>query len=393
MNSPVKVLLADAARHRKPTGYGKNARSLIRMLSKDPNIELAVQHVVNPWEIDDETRRRLGEYTECSILSAKNFDVVLHVGNPASCRKYDAPTLAFSYCDTSDLPKLFIDKLSLVDGIVAPNFSNLDIYRRNFKRVYFAQPGIDEHPFKRIERFRVEGRKEFTFIFVGSFSYRKGFDVMIEAFAQEFEPHEAHLFIHIPGDQCDAAANDIFRRSSEFGRAVNVSLSSSIISEAWMARFYNRADCLLTCTRGEGWGLPQVEAMLCELPIISPFGSAMADYLTPEVALRIDTSPLRVVDILSSMGASYKAAHGFGSNSIHEPSLESVRRQMRFAWGNREAVAKLGVAARHHILTHFSEEHFGRRMAEAIQSFHNDMQAEATSVTSAPPVDTDNLDV
>ncbi|MGE0715951.1 MAG: glycosyltransferase family 4 protein [Alphaproteobacteria bacterium] len=366
MPPPVRVFIADAGRHKQPSGYGKNARSFIRTLGRDPRFTVVVQRTDTPWGIDAETQARLGTYEEADTAEAGRCDCVLQVGAAMSCRRFDLPSLIFSCCDVSDLPPSQVQKLRNADGVIAPNAANFRVYSSHFENVFLAQQGIDEQPFKPRKNDRADGQDVFTFLFVGSFSYRKGVDVLISAFLAEFTPDEAHLHIHMPGEQTDRAANDIIARMNQKRRLGRFSLSSDNLSEAWLCRFYNRTDCFVTCTRGEGWGLPIVEAMLCGLPVIAPFASGMADYLNPDVALPIATTPRRAADISDPFGENFRKTYGVGKIAFHEPEMSSVRRQMRAAWEAGPALAVMGARGREHILTRFSEDRFGRQIADAI---------------------------
>src|SRR5207247_1086784 len=56
-----------------------------------------------------------------------------------------------------------------------------------------------------------------------------------------------------------------------------------------LAALYRSADCFVLPSRGEGWGMPLLEAMACGLPVIATDWSGPRDFLKEDWAY-----PLRV---------------------------------------------------------------------------------------------------
>ena len=69
----------------------------------------------------------------------------------------------------------------------------------------------------------------------------------------------------------------------------------------WTCRFccrYGAVDVLVQPSRGEGWGLPMVEAMACGTPVIGTRWSGPAEFLTEE-----NSYPLRTDGLVPNHGA------------------------------------------------------------------------------------------
>jgi glycosyltransferase involved in cell wall biosynthesis len=334
---------------------------------KRPDFEVAVQRVDTPWLIDESFQEELKQLPQA--IDDSSADIVLQICTPPGCRRYARPSLLLTYLDVSDLPPKWVAHVQRADGAIALSRAALYSYQRHVPVVYLVSQGIAEAAFQPRPRYRPEGREQYSFIFVGSWSFRKGVDILVDAFVQEFKPEEAHLHLHIPGAQGDRAANETIASMLRHQRLANISFSSGNLTEAWMSRLYNRHDCFVTLTRGEGWGMPIHEAMLCGLPVIAPFGSAMQDFLNPEVALLVPTNPMSAAAITEEIGGNFRETYGTDGITYDEPDGSVARKHMRFLLNNPDAGHHLGAEARAHMLKTFPESRFGDDMAAALLDF------------------------
>ncbi len=363
----IRIVISDGGRHRQPTGYGKNARSLIDGLGKIPDFEVAIIDTPGDYQIEDELSEPIKLYEK--VKTVKGFDCVLQVGQPMSCKKFPIPSLIFTNIDTSDMPKDWVAALSNADAVLAPNATNFELFKRYFKSVYLTQQGVPERLFKPQPQRRSEGRAKYSFIFVGTYSFRKGVDLLLPAFIQEFSASEAHLHLHIPGDQADRAANGVIEMMNAYDRVSDISLSTQSLTEQWMSRIYSRHDCFVTATRGEGWGLPIVESMLCGLPVIVPNSTGIKDYVSSDVAFPLPTKTKQVDNIdIDSFGAQFRKTYCNAGITYEEVDVDDLRKAMRSVFNNRESARYVGVKARAHILQNFSEKRFVNAVADAVRA-------------------------
>ena len=346
------------------------------MLKADTRFELSILHHGKGSDADDILAITAGVPV---VENTAGADFVLQICQPGSCRKYPQPSGLLGYADTSDIPENWVEAMRRADCIFAPNTSNYEIYRRYFDKVYLTLPGIATQPFATRKNYRKEGSAQFSFITIGSFSFRKGVDILLEAFLTEFKPEEAHLHFHLQDHQIDAAINMICKLSVQHGTPPNITVTSNKMSEEWISRWYNRSDCYITATRGEGWGLPIHEAMLCALPVIAPFSTAMKDYLNEEVAYLVPAQIQQVSEIENPFGFNFKNSYGQGTIAYWEPQVKDLRAQMRHVWLNRDEAEQRGKAGQAHMLRQFNEQGFGQRVGDAIIAFMESRAAQAVS--------------
>ena len=131
--------------------------------------------------------------------------------------------------------------------------------------------GVDPEVYRPgLEPLPLPGGPQIRFLFVGGTIFRKGIDVLLTAFGRAFRPTDgvglvvkemgAHSFYR--GQTAEA---DVMKLRE---RGYAVEYIDRALSEAEMAGLYSACDCLVHPFRGEGFGLPVVEAMACGLPVI-----------------------------------------------------------------------------------------------------------------------------
>jgi len=115
----------------------------------------------------------------------------------------------------------------------------------------------------------------FLFIYVCHPTFRKGIEVVIEAFAHAFASDpDAGLVI-----ASTAHSSSLFQPDPSVG--AKIWLLDAPLSERDLAGVYRACKVYVCASRGEGWNLPMMEAAAVGLPVIVPRTSAHPD-LVPE---------------------------------------------------------------------------------------------------------------
>ena len=123
---------------------------------------------------------------------------------------------------------------------------------------------------------------EFRFLFVGGTIYRKGIDLLLAAYRLAFDASD---------DVClvikDVGADTVYKGQTHRariralqtrGRGPAIVYLDGTLPDSEVAGLYRACDVLVHPYRGEGFGLPILEAMACGIPAIVTNGGACLDF-------------------------------------------------------------------------------------------------------------------
>jgi len=208
-----------------------------------------------------------------------------------------------------------------------------------------------------------------VFVSVFSWSYRKGYDVLLEAFFRAFTRSE-NVSLRIVSSVPDFVGGDknITNRIEDFKKemcAANVRMCAAagelpevtwygnkVLSRPEIRHVLGSSDAFALASRGEGWGLPVAEAMSMALPVVVPNHTGLSAFCHG------DTSYLVPVD------ESQKDRAGFPRLSVDAFS-EALKNVVKDARSTGRAQA-IGRAARQRMKERWSPEGVVSLIAERV---------------------------
>jgi glycosyltransferase involved in cell wall biosynthesis len=187
----------------------------------------------------------------------------------------------------------------------------------------------------------------FRFLAILDWKLRKGWDVLVRAYVEEFAEHEDVTLVIKAWSSLgydNAAIGDmlqtLFRDLGRDQRTVpDLALEIVPTPRADLPGLYRAADCLVAPSRAQAWGRPVLEAMAAGLPVIGTACGACGELLTPELAFPIDHARVPV----PAAGTREEPAC---IGRWLEPDIGSLRRLMRAAVADRDAGRAVGERAR-----------------------------------------------
>lgn len=235
--------------------------------------------------------------------------------------------------ETTRIPPSWVDKINNFDGLLVPCAQNKQSFAESGVTIPIevVHWGYDPEIWHEIER---PDDGIFTFGTMGALSIRKGTDVLVDAFREAFPPdikdvrlicktsHPAYPFM-VKDDR------------------IEVQMTPVSYTEL-MRDFFQRVDCFVFPTRGEGAGMPPMEAMATGIPSIVTGWSGPVEYMTPDIGWLIDYTMAPAKNFSTHV---YKEDCGEWA----EPSKEHLISLMRYAYEHQDEVKQKGKNAAQHM--------------------------------------------
>ncbi|WP_190273587.1 glycosyltransferase family 4 protein [Crystallibacter crystallopoietes] len=204
----------------------------------------------------------------------------------------------------------------------------------------------------------------FRFLSVFKWQYRKGWDVLLEAYCQEFTADDdVELLIRadplVPED-CNIPTT-VAAIQSKFRNPPRVRLLEEALQPPALRRLYAEAHAFVLPTRGEAWGRPFMEAMACGLLAIGTGWGGQLDFMDSSNSLLID------FDLADVPETAVREWPEFRGQQWAEPSVESLRHCLRRAVNNGADLATLRHNAREVIRQRYRQEVVGKLLANELR--------------------------
>lgn len=339
----------------QPMGYAVQSRHLMRALHF-AGVRVAYKNAYG--EVDDPT-------TDILLDDLLKRTVRPDVAQVALCQADAFPavtgrhTVGWTMLEVTGLPPTWVAGCNTMDEIWVPASFNAETFRNSGVTVpiHVMPLGVDVgyfHP--EITGYRPSTR--FTFLSVFEWGERKAPEVLLRAFAEEFKDSEDVLLVLSVFNRDPSV--DVEQQIADLdlppGAPIVVMLNPKFPA-AQMGSLYRSADCFVLPSRGEGWGMPVLEAMACGLPVIATRWSGPADFLHEGVGYPLE--PLRLVPA----EARCPYYEGF---EWADPDVEQLRALMRQVADNPEAARTKGLAAAAEVASKWTWEHAAAKVKQRL---------------------------
>lgn len=264
--------------------------------------------------------------------------------------------IGYTMLEVDGLPADWVNQANGMDEIWVPSAFNLHTFASSGVRkpIRVMPLGVDPdyfHPGIRGRRFS----EKFTFLSVFEWGERKAPEMLLQTFAKQFRNRSDVLLVCkiINNDSTIDVPTEI--RKLELGAAAGniIVLHNDKIPSSWMSSLYRSADCFVLPTRGEGWGMPIMEAMACGLPVIATNWSAQTEFINES-----NSYPLRVKKLVPAQAR----CHYYNGFNWAEPDAAHLAHLMRHVVDNRSEAAAKGAQAAHDIASRFTWAHAAQRI-------------------------------
>lgn len=283
------------------------------------------------------------------------------------------------FWETNKLPLDFATGAQMMDEIWTGSQYNADAIRAAgvTKPVYIIPEAIDEG-IKKPKPYLTANNSDYKFYSIFEWTERKNPNALLEAYWREFE--------HTPGvsltiktylDNFQPEKRDIItnmvkklKKRLRLNHYAPLYLYRQLMDRGQIYRYHASFDCFVSAHRGEGWGIPQMEALLLGNPIISTNCGGIHEYLDHKSAKLIDWLP---TPVQNNRNANWYTANQQWAD-IDVPKL---RQAMRWVFENQPAARAMADCGQQVVKKQFSLKTVGQNMMDRLLIIRKQLEPKA----------------
>lgn len=277
------------------------------------------------------------------------------------------------FWETDKLPLDFAKEVEKCDEVWTGSQYNLEAIRNAGVTVpvYIIPEAIDtELDIHGVEPYHTEATG-YKFYSIFEFTTRKNYEALLTAYWQEFQSGEnvsltlkTYLDNFTPKKKAeiDMRIHAIKKRLNQSVYAP-IYMYRKLMDRQQVYRFHKTFDCFVSAHRGEGWGIPQMEALLLGKPVISTNCGGIHEYLTPKKDAML--VPYKAVQVAGDV----RNANWYRSDqNWAEIDITELRKAMRWAYENQEKAHTMGLSGRDTVIQKLSMPVVGQLMKQRLQN-------------------------
>ncbi|MFD1952738.1 glycosyltransferase family 4 protein [Paenibacillus thailandensis] len=327
----------------------------VRILPRDPGAKYSALHLdeIRYIESFEHTELHNNDIYICNIM-----------GSNLTRRPDFRVNIARTGFETDRIPSFWIPNLNAFDEVWV--FSQ-------FNQATFSASGVTS-PIKVIPSysawaeadmedslFRVPFDDKFLFLSVFDWSDRKGYDLLINAYLEEFARTDNVALIIKTTAGNDDKINEVSLLASGNKEAPEIFIMNKMLPTNDLIKLYRLCNAFVLPTRGEGWGRPIMEAMIVGMPVIATNWSGPTDFMNEDNAF-----PVKVDKLTEIRNHPIPL---FNGHRWAEPSLNDLKRQMRYVYENPNEAKQKGIQARSDILGRYGKTQMIKLIKSEIEKF------------------------
>lgn len=343
------------------SGYAKIKYLFLELSKRGYNVK--INHFGSK---DSITFQREDEFKKLEEVKLEKpyINIVSGIGPQIRRDNSAAYNIAYSMFETYLLPEKWIPFYNEIDEIWTPSsFCKKSFNIKDLKCIVKVMPlGVDEKAFQ----YKRNENNLFTFLAVGKWIDRKGWDLLINSYTSEFIG-DYNVRLCIKTDEPLKTKEELVREYLTTDRTAHmprIMINNKKTNESTLPLFYQEADCYILPSRGEAFGIPFLEAMASGIPVIAPDFGGHLDFVDEEVGWLIPIHSLKhLSDRLCKINSAYKDLW------FAEPEIKDIRSIMRYTYENKEEVRKRGIKAREKV----EEQYTWNKVTDLIEERLNEI--------------------
>jgi glycosyltransferase involved in cell wall biosynthesis len=225
--------------------------------------------------------------------------------------------------------------------------------------------GIDPEEYQYIERENTDD--EFWFGTMGTLTYRKGTDVLVKAFIRAFtDKSNVKLLIKTTGSALTYAWYLTREQMNKYKNQIMLQTDVYTVKEM-NEHFFAKIDAFAFPSRGEGFGLPPLEAMATGLPVIATAYSGLADFMDSRYSYPLSFSMIPVPN--NEDGKGYPEGLKRDGQMWAEPDEDQLVELLLHIYNNQKEAKEKGKKASQEVLKNWTYDKSAQKLAKLIKNY------------------------
>jgi len=319
-----------------------------------------IQFIAPPAHSDGYGQSR-GFIEEALLLFGINLDknftgqkIGIAYGYPEMVDMLKTPIkVIFTMFESTKIPQEWYKHLEKSDLIIVPSRFCQEVFKNAGFESVVVPLGYDDKTF--VYKQKDYEKEPFVFLHYDAFNQRKGWDLVFKAFNEEFRSESARLIL-----KTTKLAGYPFPIMKSQYPQIDVIKEQSKSEE--LADLLQNADCFVLPSRGEGFGIPPLEAIATGTPTIIPNAHGFSEYFSKEHFFE--------VRIKESTPALYERYKGVDTGTMSEPDVEDLKRQMRFVYEHRSYAFEMAEKSSQWVKENWTYKQTAQRLASILSDLN-----------------------
>jgi len=276
-------------------------------------------------------------------------------------------SIGFATFETFSPPLSWIDVLNTNDAMIVPSQFNYKIFSHEKieKPLCYIPHCIDIDIYNKDVK-SMYNYDKYTFIFFGTWKERKGYKQLFEAWLKEFkESDDVQLMVKTDRPKkAEQYLNQIIKQLGINKGFAPVIFENKTFDEKELPSFIKSADCLVSPTKGEGFGYPGLQCFSMGVPVIITDYSGCQDYANDNTATLLKPSGFVIRNNMDNIPQ-------FRNKKWAFVEVEKIQKAMRFVINNKGSVKMKANVAYSYVRKKFNYKEVGNLFINMLRELYD----------------------
>lgn len=354
------------------TGYGAASREYVFALDRH-GIDVKIEPY--KWgppftEMDQDMQEKLRILNEKPDAMDKRKILIYHappwkIDTEKERKRFDHLILNTVW-EAARIPNSWLSTIDQFDGACVPSHHNMETMVNSGVQVpvFLVPHGTDTNKFQPGNRKLTlkEAEGKFIFVSVFDFNHRKNPEALLKAYWEEFTPDDRVALViktaktYWDGRKRQSVENQIVEYKKKLGygdESAPLIILAGVLEDNDLRGVYTLGNAFVLPTRGEGVGMPFMEALASGIPVIATGWGGQMDFLNEQNGFLIDYKleyPGISINSEQAIALIYREWFEEERQLWAEPNIHDLKKTMRYAYENPNLCRKKGGRGREDML-------------------------------------------